>query len=80
MTEDVLNPCGHRNSERVKALKKLPSSICPACLCERIKKLEEILTEYGRHHEGCSAQFNTPHSKYRCKCGWDRERKQALEG
>ena len=38
--EDILNPCGHRNSERIEALKKLPSSICPACLFERIKKLE----------------------------------------
>ena len=47
---------------------------------ERIKRLKEILTEYGRHQEGCSAQFNTSHSKYRCRCGWDRERKQALKG
>lgn len=49
-------------------------------LRERIKRFKEILTEYGRHQEGCSAQFNTSHSKYRCKCGWDRERKKALEG
>ena len=41
--EDVLNPCGHRNSERVKALKELPSSVCPACLLERIKQLEAAL-------------------------------------
>ena len=47
---------------------------------KRIKRLEEILTEYGRHHEGCSAQFNTPHSKYRCRCGWDRERVKLLKG
>ena len=38
--EDVLNPCGHRNSERVKAEKELPSSLCPACLFERINELE----------------------------------------
>lgn len=39
--KDILNPCGHRDSERVKALKKLPSySICPACLLERIKERE----------------------------------------
>jgi len=38
--EDILNPCGHRNSERVKALKKFPSSICPACLFERTEELE----------------------------------------
>ena len=49
-------------------------------LQEQIKRFKEVLTEYGRHHEGCSAQFNTSHSKYRCKCGWDRERKQALKG
>jgi hypothetical protein len=125
--EDILNECGHRTSERVEALKKLPSSVCPACLLERIKELEadiakrpakplfgearslllkamdnsayvddaiekykklkerikklkEILTEYGRHHEGCSAQFNTSHSKYCCRCGWDRERKQIPKG
>ena len=47
--EDILNPCGHRNSERIEALKKLPSSICPACLFERIKELEELLTECGSH-------------------------------
>jgi hypothetical protein len=38
--EDILNPCGYRNSERIEALKKLPSSVCPACLLERIKDLE----------------------------------------
>ena len=47
---------------------------------KRIKRFKEVLTEYGRHHEGCSAQFNTSHSKYRCRCGWDIERKKALEG
>ena len=40
--EDILNECGHRNSERVKALKELPSSVCPACLLERIEKLEAL--------------------------------------
>lgn len=49
-------------------------------LRERIKEIEELLIEYGRHAEGCSAQYNTTHSKYPCRCGWDRERKQALKG
>ena len=43
--EDTLNPCGHKNSERVKASKKLPSGICPACLCERIAELENEIEE-----------------------------------
>jgi len=39
--EDILNVCGHRNSERVEALKELPSTVvCPACLLERIAELE----------------------------------------
>ncbi len=43
--DDILNACGHRNSERVKALKELPSAVCPACLLERIKELEsDIIT------------------------------------
>ena len=40
--EDILNECGHRNSERVEAFKKFPSAICPACLFERIKELERV--------------------------------------
>ena len=44
--EDILNPCGHKNSERAEALKKLPSSICPACLIERIKELEGKLEQH----------------------------------
>ena len=44
--EDILNPCGHRNSERVEALKELPSAMCPACLLERIKELEAQLKQH----------------------------------
>ena len=44
--EDILNPCGHRNSERIEALKKFPSAICPACLFERIKELEAENDKY----------------------------------
>jgi len=40
--EDILNPCGHRNSERIEALKKFPSGVCPACL---FKQMED---EYSR--------------------------------
>lgn len=42
--ENPLNECGHRNSERVEALKELPSSVCPACLRERITELEAEIT------------------------------------
>ena len=45
-------------------------------LQERIKKLEELLIEYGRHSPGCPKQWG---SKYPCNCGWDREREQALK-
>ena len=44
---------------------------------KRIKELEELLIEYGRHSSGCSAQYD---KKYPCRCGWDREKKQALKG
>lgn len=43
----------------------------------RIKELEELLTEYGRHLEGCAAPYD---KKYPCRCGWDRERKHILKG
>ena len=43
--KDILNACGHRNSERVEALKELPSAVCPACLLERITGLESLLGE-----------------------------------
>lgn len=42
---DILNPCGHRNSERVKALMEFPSSMCPACLFERIENLKSLLEQ-----------------------------------
>ena len=44
--DDILNACGHRNSERVKALKELPSAVCPACLLERITDLEKAVKEW----------------------------------
>jgi len=49
-------------------------------LNKQIKRLEELLIEYGRHAEGCAAQYNSTYSKYPCRCGWDRERKQTLKG
>lgn len=66
---------GHLDANQAKRLSELIGNAC-----ERIQKLKEILTEYGRHQGGCSAQYNTSHSKYRCRCGWDREKKQALKG
>jgi len=41
--DDIMLTCGHRNRERVKALKEFPSTLCPACLLERIKALEIAL-------------------------------------
>jgi hypothetical protein len=51
-------------------LKCPPISEGDSCICP-IEKLEELLTEYGRHSPGCPAQYD---KKYKCKCGWDRER------
>lgn len=45
-------------------------------LKERIKELEELLTEYGRHQPGCPAQSNVTNKKYPCRCGWDKEKKE----
>lgn len=45
---------------------------------ERMKELEELLVEYGRHQPGCSAQYDD--KKYPCRCGWDRERVILLKG
>ncbi len=42
MKQDILNDCGHRNNERVEALKELPSASCPACLLERLNGLEAL--------------------------------------
>lgn len=48
--KNILNKCGHRNNERVEALKKIPSGTCPACELERfndlkaeLKKKDELL-------------------------------------
>ncbi len=67
-------PNGYEQKQSDKRIEEI------AKLKQRIKELEEFLIEYGRHAEGCSAQYNTTHSKYPCRCGWDRERKQALKG
>ena len=34
---------------------------------KRIKELEGLLREYGRHNLGCSGEF----PQHKCKCGWD---------
>ena len=38
--DDVLNKCGHRNIERVEALKEIPSGTCPACELDRLNNLK----------------------------------------
>ena len=58
-----------------------------AALCDDNDDLRALLREYGRHAEGCSAEFNEPSGvpvkppghQYRCRCGWDEARKE-LEG
>jgi len=57
--EDSLNACGHRNSERIEALKKLPSSVCPACLLERIEKLEAENGRLESQIETLQIKFNS---------------------
>jgi hypothetical protein len=34
---------------------------------EEIARLRQLLVEYGRHTEGCSAAHG---DQYRCRCGW----------
>ena len=34
---------------------------------DEIDLLRDLLYEYGRHAEGCSAEFG---DTYRCRCGW----------
>lgn len=50
----------------------------------RLEVLEELLTEYGRHAEGCSAAHNDMlglgEKPYRCRCGWDQEQSVAFGG
>jgi hypothetical protein len=31
------------------------------------ERLRGLLLEYGRHQEGCNAQYG---ATYRCRCGW----------
>lgn len=74
---DILNPCGHRNSERVKALMEFPSSMCPACLQEQIKELEAALKKYGNCLDSCSFRQGLKSNSFKqCDCGFE----QALKG
>lgn len=72
-------------NKKMKELKCPPIESGDTCICpieeletmlikkdERIKELKELLIEYGRHQLGCEKQWG---SKYPCRCGWDRERK-----
>jgi len=43
-------------------------------LVAEVRRLRAALTEYGRHQEGCSAQWGAKHN---CMCGW-REDSAAL--
>ncbi len=51
--KNILNKCDHSINERLEALKKIPSSTCPACELERfnglkaeLKKKDELLFAY----------------------------------
>jgi hypothetical protein len=35
-------------------------------LCDEVRRLRQLLIEYGCHNAGCSGQW----PEYRCKCGW----------
>lgn len=75
--KDILNECGHRNSERVEALKKFPFAGCPACLLERIKDLKANLIDYGIHKRSCAYTQGLRGSTIeKCDCGFDK----ALKG
>jgi hypothetical protein len=36
-------------------------------LVSEVRRLRQLLVEYGRHGEGCNAQWG---DTYRCRCGW----------
>jgi len=69
---DDISPC-----RKCSAKTNIPGNLIGCRANKRIKELEAILIEYGRHSPGCSAQYD---KKYPCRCGWDRERKIALKG
>lgn len=75
--EDTLNPCGHRNSERVKALKEFPSAVCPACLLEMIKELKERIKVLQRNR---NVIFNQKTRNYARIVELEAENKKLIEG
>jgi hypothetical protein len=44
-----------------------PISRDVSVLVEEVRRLRGLLLEYGRHGEGCNAQWG---DTYRCRCGW----------
>ena len=59
-------------SERIQALeaenvrlRAIVEELSPAPA--EVVRLRQLLIEYGRHNEGCNAQFG---DTYRCRCGW----------
>ena len=44
MDDDTKHPCGHRTSERKKAMEGFPSSMCPACLADQDAAKDKALT------------------------------------
>ena len=55
--KNILNACGHKNSERLDALKILPSAVCPACLLGRIKELERTLHQLREQKRSIISQL-----------------------
>jgi hypothetical protein len=45
----------------------LLSDLCVSELVGEVRRLHQLLFEYGRHSEGCNAQWG---DTYRCRCGW----------
>lgn len=46
---------------------RMPVSVTARALLDEVRRLRQLLTEYGRHTEGCSAAHG---DQYRCRCGW----------
>jgi hypothetical protein len=45
----------------------MPASSDEVAMWKENERLRQLLAEYGRHAEGCSAAHG---ARYRCRCGW----------
>ena len=51
--------------DEIRGLRAVMEELAPAPA--EVVRLHELLMNYGRHNEGCSAAFG---ATYRCRCGW----------